>query len=122
MENRKSIKLIPILLLGFFVSVNNVFAYGVETHAFLTKEILEFYNKNFPDKKVPEDLKDYLIDGSRLEDNMPRYLNHFYDPINDKGLADLGFRGQKAKSWGQDKQAQTALLYRTLPQIEASLL
>ena len=83
-------------------------AYSVGTHAFLTKEAVEFYNKNFPNSRISEDLKDYLIDGARMEDNTPRYINHFYDPINDRGLADGGFRGQKSKDWARDSAAQTA--------------
>lgn len=122
MENRKLIRIIPILILGFSVFTNNVLAYGVETHAFLTKEVLRFYNQHFPNQSIIEELQNYIIDGARLEDNMPRYLNHFYDPVNDIGLADLGSRGQKSKEWAQDKTAQTAFLHRVFPQTEASIL
>lgn len=99
----------------------NAFAYGVETHAFLTKAVIEFYNKNFP-KKITDDLTPYLIDGARLEDNLPRYMNHFYDPVNNRGLADGIYRGMASKDWSQDEGAQTALLYKILPQTEATLL
>lgn len=121
MENRKLIKLIPILILGFLISPFNVFAYGVETHAFLTKEAINFYNKNFS-QDIPEELRNYLIDGARLEDNMPRYLNHFYDPVNNRGLDDLGFEGMASQDWVQNKDAQTAIFYRLMPQTQASLL
>ncbi len=78
MENRKLIKfLILALISGFFVFNNNAFAYDIETHAFLTDETVKFYNQNFSDNKIPEELKGYLIDGSRREDEIPRWMNHF---------------------------------------------
>ncbi|KKU94659.1 MAG: hypothetical protein UY24_C0011G0015 [Parcubacteria group bacterium GW2011_GWA1_48_11b] len=124
MENRKHLRfVIPVLVLGFFIlNTPNVFAYGVETHAFLTKEIADFYSKNFANKKINAELAQYLVDGSRLEDNLPRYMNHFYDPVNDRGLADGIYRGIASKVWSQNPDAQMALLYRILPQTEASLL
>ncbi|TSC89617.1 MAG: endonuclease G, mitochondrial [Parcubacteria group bacterium Gr01-1014_3] len=110
-------------MLGFLVlGSQNVLAYGVETHAFLTQAATEFYNKNFPDKKLSEETINYLIDGARLEDNSPRYMNHFYDPVNQRGLVDLNFSGMAAKDWVRDAKAQTALLYRVFPQTEASIL
>lgn len=115
-----------ILYAGIFLAILFPFdfagAYSVGTHALLTKESVEFYNKNFPNYRISSDLKDYIIDGARLEDNTPRYLNHFYDPINDRGLADGGFRGEKSKDWANDASAQTAFLYRSLSPSEASIL
>ena len=69
MENRKYVKfLIPIFILGFFVvSIHNAFAYGTDTHAYLTSEIVKFYNKNFSNNLISNDLTPYLIDGSRRE-------------------------------------------------------
>jgi hypothetical protein len=88
MENFKPIKFsIPILILGFFVfGAGNVFAYEVETHAYLTNEVIKFYNQHFSTNRIPENLKDYLIDGSRREDDPPRWMNHFYDPVYQRGL------------------------------------
>ena len=45
----------------------HVLAYGVSTHAYLTEEIIEFYNERFPEKKISEEFTDYLIDGARKE-------------------------------------------------------
>lgn len=124
MENRKFIKfIIPILLLGFFVfNTPDVWAYGVETHAFLTKTVVDFYNQHFPNKKISEELANYLIDGARLEDNAPRYMNHFYDPVNNQGLANGIYQGMASKDWARDKKSQTALLYKIFPQTEAPAL
>ena len=69
MENRKLIRfLIPIFVLGFFVAnFNSAFAYDIKTHAYLTSEVVKFYNQNFPNNKISDDLASYLLDGSRRE-------------------------------------------------------
>jgi len=118
MENRK---FVGLLLFLFVFTVSKSFAYEVETHAFLTKAVVDFYNKNF-DKKISDELKEYIIDGARLEDNAPRFLNHFYDPMNDRGLADLHFEGAKSKEWAQNKNLQTGRLYKIFSPSEASIL
>lgn len=92
--------------------VSQASAYGVETHALLTKEIASFYNIHFSDRRIAEELGIYLIEGSRHEDTNPRYLNHFYDPVHDRGLADEIYKGQGSKYWAQDENSQTALKYK----------
>ena len=74
MENYKYLKfLTPVFIFGFFiVSFSNVFAYNIETHAFLTNEIIEFYNQNFSNQRITDNLKDYLNDGARREDDPVR--------------------------------------------------
>ncbi|MDP3729330.1 MAG: lamin tail domain-containing protein [bacterium] len=126
MENRKFLIfkiflfIIP-LITGFFLNIATVYGYEVETHAFLTSEVVAFYNRHTK-QPIAKEFYDYIIDGARLEDNAPRFSNHFYDPVNNQGLHDLGFRGRMAKDWAQNDSAQTALLYRAMPQTEASLL
>jgi len=131
MENRKFVKiLIPVFILGFFVAQNNiVFAYSIETHAFLTEEIIKFYNQNFSNQQISDDLKSYLIDGSRREDDAPRWMNHFYDPVKNRGLTydpaidpliNLG-TWQKSKDWAQDSNNQNSLTYK-VPATIASIL
>src|SRR3990167_10628755 len=117
MENYKYLKfLIPIFILGFFVaSFNSVFAYNIETHAFLTNEIIKFYNQNFPNHKITDNLKDYLIDGARREDDPVRWMNHFFDPIYDRGLTNsiLG-TWQKSKEWARDSKNQNESKYSSV--------
>ena len=79
MENRKFI--IFLIILFNFWYLRPVFSYEVETHAYLTSEIIKFYNKNFSNK-ISEELTSYLIEGSRQEDNSPRWMNHFYEALN----------------------------------------
>ncbi|MEE8131450.1 MAG: hypothetical protein V3T98_00095, partial [Candidatus Paceibacterota bacterium] len=123
MENRKFIKfIIPVFILGFFVvQINGVFAYKINTHAFLTNEIIKFYNQNFSNNKISDELKDYLIDGSRREDDAPRWMNHFYDPIYDRGLTNNLTSWQKSKEWAQDSNNQNKLTYK-VPATIASIL
>jgi hypothetical protein len=131
MENRKFVKrLIPIILLGFFIcGVTPVFAYGPGTHSLLTREAADFYNINFPQNKINAELINYLIDGSRREDDVPRFMNHFYDPIYNRGITfdsaidpflPIG-QWQKSKDWVNDSANQNNLVYK-IPATIASVL
>lgn len=131
MENRKLVRfLLLIFVMGFFIVItNNVFAYEIETHAYLTSEIIKFYNQNFSNNKIPDELKPYLIDGSRREDDNPRWMNHFYDPVYNRGLTydpaidpeiNLG-DWQKSKDWARDDKNQNRLTYKVTATI-ASIL
>lgn len=110
-------------MLGLFIfGANSARAYGVETHGYLTKAIVDFYNKHFLQNKISEESASFLIDGARLEDNVPRYFNHFYDPVNNRGLEDKIYRGIASKLWAQDETEQLALIYRIIPQTEIPTL
>ena len=130
MENRKFIKfLIPILLLGFFVGdIKSVFAYGIDTHALLTKEAVDFYSLQTKSINIQE-FSDYLIDGARKEDDIPRWMNHFYDPVYDRGLSSdsridpllaLG-NWSKSKDWAINSDTQNEMKYK-VPTTIASIL
>ena len=119
---QKLLTFIFIFILLFLFFNQKVFAYGTETHAALTQEIFNFYNQHFPQNKIPEALKDYLIDGSRREDSIPRFFNHFYDPVYDRGLNDLVWgRGYASKIWAQDPSKQNQVVYKVASTI-ASIL
>ncbi len=106
------ISFLLLLSLAFFFSSQKVSAYSTEAHLTLTQEIVKFYNLHFPDKPISDDLKDYLIDGSRREDDPPRWMNHFYDPVYNRGLtAPLLGSWQKSKDWAQDAKNQMSLKY-----------
>ncbi len=130
MENRKLVKiLIPILVLGLFTANSRIaFAYDIETHAYLTNEIFKFYNKHFPNQPILDELKNYLIDGARREDDSPRWMNHFYDPVYNRGLTydpaiDSENYGnwEKSKDWAQNESNQNGLAYK-VPATIASIL
>ena len=80
--------LILFLILGilFFFNQSNVFAYDDKTtHPALTDEIVDFYNLSFPNNQLTPQQKEWVVEGSILEDTPPRWINHFYDPINKIG-------------------------------------
>ena len=100
-------------ILLFFYSPD-VFAYEVETHAFLTKEAVDFYNKNFPGNKIPEGLELSIINGARHEDDSPRWMNHFYDPVYNRGLTAIPGDWLSSKNWAQAEDRQISVLYNPL--------
>lgn len=121
MENRKFIRFfITLFFCVFLLYAPNVFAYEVVVHAFLTDQVVDFYNQNFPQNKIDDNLRAYLIDGSRREDDPPRWTNHFYDPVNKRGLIDEGLVSfQSSKEWAEDDSNQNKLRYS--PQIATVL-
>ena len=78
MEDRKFIKiLVPVALLGLFVfNTPQAGAYNPETHAYLTNEVINLYNQNYSSNQLSNELKNYLIDGSRKEAFVPQKLIH----------------------------------------------
>ncbi len=63
-----------------------VFSYDENTtHPAITDEIVKFYNLSFPDQPISSQEKNWIVQGSIDEDTMPRWINHFYDPINNTG-------------------------------------
>jgi competence ComEA-like helix-hairpin-helix protein len=100
MENRiiiiKKYILGGALLCAFFLAEISVFAYDQNNiYSALTDEIVDFYNFSFPDNKITEEEKQWLITGSIDEDIGERKLYHFYDPVYKKG-----FFGISSKDWG----------------------
>jgi len=127
MENKKLIILFSLFLSLTFSS--QVFGYEIGTHAYLTDEIVNFYNNNFSGNKISNELTSYLIDGSRREDDVPRWMNHFYDPVNNRGLSydpaidpaiNLG-TWEESRDWASDENNQKQLTYK-VPATIASIL
>lgn len=117
MENRKLVVL--MVMLGFILISPASQAYTSETHAFLTKETIDFLEKKMSGIKIESDLKDFLVDGARREDDPPRWMNHFYDPVKNRGLSfdpainpgiDIG-NWTKSKDWANDWKKQSGFLY-----------
>ena len=95
-----------IVFCGFICLSNHVLGYELETHASISEnaanlsvlgtELKIFQNLGlapwgseqlFPNGKGTSKKPKLLIgDGARFEDDTPRYFNHFYDPIYNKGL------------------------------------
>jgi len=88
MENRHFVKVIlftgiGIIILTVSVAVFVANAYDDKTtHPALTDEIVDFYNLSFPNKQLTPQQKEWIVEGSILEDTPPRWINHFYDFFN----------------------------------------
>lgn len=101
-----------------------VFAYDDKTtHPALTQEIVKFFNSKFRDLKIPSEDAEYIIQGSIDEDSETRWMQHFYDPIYNRGLvlyrnelneysglaaiiAGARSEFQSSKNWAQDTITQ----------------
>ncbi|MBI5732510.1 hypothetical protein HY967_00935 [Candidatus Jorgensenbacteria bacterium] len=104
--------LLVLFAINVFI-VKQALAYTVDTHAYLTEVIFNFYNQKVQRNKIPQNLKDFLIDGARQEDDSPRWMNHFYDPIYDRGLSNSSLGNwHKSKEWAQNSQYQSKIIYR----------
>gem|GEM_PF-1168564 len=78
------------------------------THPDLTREIISFYELS-TGKKITDEQKQWVIQGSMDEDKAPRWINHFYDPIFERGFQaeSVGISGYLAKNWAQFSSYQT---------------
>ncbi|MCX7616137.1 MAG: lamin tail domain-containing protein [Patescibacteria group bacterium] len=126
MLKRKKAGIFLFIFFLFIFTINfnqskETFAYEIETHTYLTKEIVNFYNQNNPQNKIDEELIPFLIDGSRKEDEPPRWLNHFYDPIHNRGLFIKGIEYPSSKIWAQSESLQNSPTYKITATI-ASIL
>jgi len=91
------------LVLGLFF-VSGVLGYGtVKSHPHLTKEAAIFYNHFEPQNQLSSEEIGWLVLGAIEEDAMPRYTNHFYDPVYSRG-----WNGNlTAKDWAQSSEKQS---------------
>lgn len=94
--NKKFIFLFSSLFV-FIFSFNHSFAYEADsTHKDLTKKIVEIYNK-YNEVKITDEQANWIIQGTVEEDIVPRWINHFYDPIYK-----AGWSGEKQGDIPQD--------------------
>ncbi|MDD4931782.1 MAG: lamin tail domain-containing protein [Candidatus Colwellbacteria bacterium] len=103
---------------------DKTFAYGYDTHALLSKEAIDLYDKQ-SSIDISDRLKGYIIDGSRREDDAPRWINHFYDPVMKRALMPdpsidplfslvvdkVARNAQTAKVWAQSEASQSSFPY-----------
>lgn len=107
--NKNLIAILGGLILASILFLGNSLAYDDKTtHPDLTREIISFYELSIG-KKFTDEQKQWIIQGSIDEDFAPRWLNHFYDPIFERGLQTptVGVNGYLAKSWAQYSSYQT---------------
>lgn len=101
-----------ILIVGNIASSLPVLAWEIVTHKELTEQainikidILNSYLKNNLglenglDEVVNEKtVRQWMIEGSDFEDTLPRFLNHFHDALNNRGL-EAALSGTSAIDW-----------------------
>jgi hypothetical protein len=112
MENSRPIKFIKILFIGgtLFALPFFMLAYDDKTtHPALTQEMVELFNQKFQSLKVSDEDKELIIQGSIDEDLVPRWMQHFYDPVYNRGLTILGKKWMSSKEWAQNTLAQAGL-------------
>ncbi len=101
MENTRTLilfALFAVLLPGA------AFAYGRGTHEGITEATVRTY-ETWKGEVFSSSEEEKIIRGSSAEDDGTRPLQHFYDPINNRGLK-VGFEWMSSKYWSQDTEAQ----------------
>lgn len=93
-----------IVFIPFF-SPAFVFAYELSAHERLTRAIIDSIN-NSSSFSLSESEAEALVKGVLAEDNLPRPLNHFYDPVHKKGLSLGTHIFESAKKWANDPFSQ----------------
>lgn len=105
MENGKSVKFV-FLNISLAIFLLPVFCYGYSaetTHPALTQETIDVFNQKYANLNLNEKERKIVIEGSKNEDSpVYRPLNHFYDPVYNKGL----FSNLTAQNWSQNTRAQ----------------
>ena len=82
----KRITTFAFIIIILFLPLTSVFAYDDQTtHPALTQEVVDFYNAKFSADQIAPEEKEWIIQGSISEDTPPRWINHFYDPIDKTG-------------------------------------
>ena len=107
MRHRKTIYKLVLggALIGgaLFVYLNFANGYNRQTtHPALTDEAVDFYNLNFPNDLLTENDKKWLIQGAVDEDMGIRSLNHFYDPVYNRGWQ--GYTSSKEWAYSSNLQ------------------
>ena len=86
------------------------FAYDDDTtHPALTQEIIKLFNSEFKSLKLSDTDAEQIIQGSIDEDLETRWMQHFYDPVYNRGLTILGQEWMTSKEWSQNTLAQAGL-------------
>jgi len=117
MAARTSIFLwLAIMAVG--ASQSRVWSYEVETHSDISREAYELAKiddflagqlgiSGSKDKELRRSIlerrrtaREWLRKGSKDEDDAVRFLNHFYDPIYNRGLTVLVPLGKRSHEWG----------------------
>lgn len=101
-----SLALIILSLFFYFLS-DSSFGYGTTySHPKLTKEIVNLYNRFYPENQISLQEIEWLVKGAIEEDTPLRYINHFYDPIYNQPWLGRNPVALTAKDWAQSPNYQ----------------
>lgn len=77
---------LAVVLIICSFGVPQVSAYNdVTTHPALTDLIVDYYNATHPGTEITAEEREWIVRGSTKEDEVPRWVNHFYDPVSGEG-------------------------------------
>ncbi len=106
MANLGPLILLVLILVGIIPIP--ALAYDRATHEGITQAVVQGYEKLYG-SKLDSSEKQRIIGGSSAEDDDWRFLNHFYDPINYRGLTVLGVSlGEPSEAWAYDTRGQAS--------------
>lgn len=107
--------LFSVIFFGF--SFNFSLAYEpIPTHRDLTKKIVEIYNKYY-EPKITQEQAQWIINGAIKEDTVPRWINHFYDPVYKSGWS-----GEKQGDVPQDTVKKLSKIFISTSDAASSLV
>lgn len=86
------------------VFVSRIFSYDTgNAHPYLTEKAIDLFNQN-SEIQISRQQLEWMKQGAMEEDTIPRWMNHFYNPITDKGLEVFA----SSKVWAQSPNLQKA--------------
>ncbi|NOY35625.1 MAG: hypothetical protein GXP44_01745 [bacterium] len=77
------------------------------THPFLTEKIVEFHNLKDKKNRISKEEIKWMKKGAVQEDDPPRWINHFYDPVHKTGWTGKHY-GNLSEEVGYEKGADMA--------------
>lgn len=105
MENLRILGILLTFLLAGSVAPVPVFSYERDTHKGISQATIEAYERLLGETFDSEQTTQ-VVQGSFNEDDGTRPLNHFFDPINNRGLTVLFNSWPMSRLWAQDTVAQ----------------
>ncbi|MFH1956806.1 MAG: hypothetical protein ABIJ28_04120 [Patescibacteria group bacterium] len=89
-------------IIGSVIFIGRVFSYDSNNaHPYLTEKAVELFIQN-SEIEISQQQLEWIKQGAIEEDTIPRWMNHFYDPITGKGLEVFA----SSKVWAQSPNLQ----------------